>query len=90
MDTFDIKKPIINKSLNFSYKVTDEEYARTQRRLKRADEIGMKLFILDEDNISAELKDLEEYIIDNFIDLDKDIPKDLKEKYINLKEQYTE
>lgn len=36
----------------------------------------------------AELKNLEEFIIDNYIDLDKDIPEELKDKYKILKNQY--
>ena len=28
---------------------------------------------------------LEDYILENFIDLDLDVPEDLKEKYIKLK-----
>ena len=87
MDVLDIKKPTLAKPLTFSYKVTDEDYARTQRRLRRADEIGLRLFVLDEDIVSKELKCLEEYIIDNYIDLDRDIPEELKEKYMQLKSQ---
>lgn len=88
MKTSNIKKPTLTEPLSFSYKVTDEDYARTQRRLKRADEIGLKLFVLDEEILSEELKNLEDYIVDNFIDLDKDIPNEIKEKYKSIKEQY--
>ena len=87
METLDIKKPVLSNPLSFSYKVTDEAFSRTQRRLKRADEIGLKLFVLDENNSPEELRKLEEYIVDNFIDLDKDIPEDIKEKYLSLKKQ---
>ena len=88
MKISDVNEPSIEKSFTFSYQVTNEDVARTQRKLKRADEIGLTLFILDEDVTSKELKELEEYIIDNYIDLDIDVPPELKEKYRRLKAQY--
>ena len=80
MEILDIKKPTLSEPLTFSYKVSDEDFARTQRRLRRADEIGLKLFILDDDTTDEELRNLEEYIIDNYIDMDIDVPEKLKER----------
>lgn len=90
MEAVEIKKPLLSKPLTFSYSVSDEEYDRTRRRLERADEIGLKLFVLDNEESSKELQELENFIIDNYIDMDIDIPDDLKKQYVELKKANSE
>jgi hypothetical protein len=81
-----IKKPRAKEPYAFSVNISEEERAATARREARADELGIKLYLLDaDDKIDAELQQLEDYILENFIDLDLDVPEDLKEKYIKLK-----
>ena len=87
MDTFTIKKPEINNPLVYTYSVSNEDMERFRRKKQRAEELGIKLFILDEDDIPEELQELEYYIIDNFLDMDKDVPEEIKEKYLKLKEK---
>ena len=52
--------------------------------------IGNRVFILDEDEIPEELEDLEYYIIDNYLDMDLDVPEELKKKYLDLKKKCME
>lgn len=87
MDILDIKKPSLEEPLNISYSFTKNDEERMNRKLIRAEEIGMTLFVLDEKKESPELLELENYIIDNYLDLDLDIPEDIKNKYIQLKKQ---
>lgn len=87
MDILDIKKPSLAEPLNISYSFTKNDEERMNRKLIRAEEIGMTLFVLDEKKESPELLELENYIIDNYLDLDLDIPEDIKNKYIQLKKQ---
>ena len=35
----------------------------------------------------TELQQLEDYIMENFIDLDLDVPEDIKNKYLSLKKE---
>ncbi len=69
-----------------SYSVSPAEMEAFRRKKRRANELGIELFILDEDEMDKELQELEYFIIDNYLDMDKDIPDPLKEKYIKLKE----
>ena len=62
----------------------------TERREHRAKELGIALYILGDDpNKNDELQRLEDYIVivENFIDLDLDVPEDIKEKNLALKKQ---
>ena len=44
------------------------------------------MYVLGDDSGEEdELRRLEEYIMENFIDLDLDVPDDVKEKYLDLK-----
>ena len=85
MDILNIPKPELVTPIKYAYSVTNLDMERFDRKKKRAEEIGINLFILDEENIPEELKELEYYIMDNFLDLDKDIPEDIKIKYQGLK-----
>lgn len=88
MDIQIINPPKIDKPLVYSYNVSPQNKEEYLRRKKRASEIGIHLFILDEDDLPTELKELEQYIVDNYINMDLDIPDDIKRKYIELKEKY--
>ena len=60
----------------------------TERRKHRTKELGIALYILGDDpNKNDELQRLEDYIVENFIDLDLDVPEDIKEKNLALKKQ---
>ena len=66
--------------------ITDEHREFTERRERRAKDLGIALYVLGEDTEEDnELVRLEEYIMENFIDLDLDVPEDIKEKYLELK-----
>ena len=68
--------------------VTDDIKQFTERREKRAKELGIALYVLGADRESVtELQKLEDYIMENFIDLDLDVPEEIKEKYLALKKQ---
>ena len=61
----------------------------TERRERRAKELGISLYVLGEDKEKPdELQKLEDYIMENFIDLDLDVPAEIKEKYLALKKQF--
>lgn len=90
MDIQIIEPPKIDKPLTYPYKVSQKNKEEYERKKKRAEEIGIHLFILDEDDLPTELKDLEQYIIDNYINMDLDIPEDIKQKYIELKQRYAD
>lgn len=51
----------------------------------RANELGIMLFVLAGNDSSSELQEIEDFIIDNYIDMDLDVPEDLKTKYLSLK-----
>ncbi|MCR5388682.1 MAG: hypothetical protein K6E56_05480 [Lachnospiraceae bacterium] len=80
-------KPKPKSSYSFPLNITDERRQFTERREKRADELGIPLYVLgtDEDK-NKELQDLEDYIMENFIDLDLDVPEKIKDKYLLLKQ----
>ncbi len=85
--TFNITDvPKVEEPITYSYKVSPQNREEYERRKKRANEIGIHLFVLDEDDSSNELKELEQYIIDNYINMDRDIPLDIKKKYLELKD----
>jgi hypothetical protein len=81
-----IEKPKPTKPYVSPLKITDEARKFTERREKRAKELGIALYILGDDlDKNEELQQLEDYIMENFIDLDLDVPDDLKEKYLSMK-----
>ena len=85
MDKPTPKKPYVSP-LN----ITDDIKQFTERREKRAKELGIALYVLGADRESVtELQKLEDYIMENFIDLDLDldVPEEIKEKYLALKKQ---
>lgn len=77
------------KSLySFPLNITDEMRQFTKRRERRAGELGIALYILGErPEKDTELQQLEDYIMENFIDLDLDVPEDIKNKYLSLKKE---
>lgn len=87
MDILSIEKPTKPKRYRTSYSYTQSDLELMNRKRQRANELGILLFSLDGDDSQSELKELEDYIIDNFIDLDIDVPDDLKKKYLALKKE---
>ena len=72
-------------------KITDELREFTDRREKRAKELGIPLYVLGIDSDpDDEFQKLEDYIMENFIDLDLDVPADIKEKYLAMKKKREE
>jgi hypothetical protein len=72
--------------MNTLYTVVKEDEERMHRRRVRANELGIKLFLLDdEEDTPDELQELEDYIVDNYIDMDIDVPEEIKKKYLYLK-----
>lgn len=90
MKTVLVEKPELDRPLIYTYSVSGEDMERFRRKKQRAKELGINLFVLDEDDIPEELLELEYYIIDNYLDMDLDVPEDIKEKYLELKKQLTE
>lgn len=88
MDFQIIEPPQIDEPLVYSYKVSQKNKEEYARRKKRAKELGIHLFILDEDDMPDELRELEQFIVDNYINMDLDVPNDVKKKYIELKKIY--
>ena len=80
----EIEKP--TKPYVSSLKITDESRKFAERREKRARELGIAIYTMGDDpDKNEELQKLEDYIMENFIDLDLDVPDDLKEKYLFMK-----
>lgn len=76
----DTPKP--KNSYNSPLNITDEIRQFTERREQRAKELGIALYILGEEpQKDFDLQRLKDYIIENFIDIDLDVPEDIKEKY---------
>ena len=85
----DIPKP--KSSYSFPLNITDERRQFTERRERRAKELGIPLYVLGADpEPNDELQKLEDYIMDNFIDFDLDVPEDLKKKYLAMKKEREE
>lgn len=82
MESTSIEKPI-----KYDYSVSDDDMVRFRRKRQRAKELGIELFVLDGEEYPKELKELENYIIDNYLELDLDVPDDIKKKYLELKER---
>ena len=69
-------------------KISDELREFTDRREQRAKELGISLYVLGADpNQNDEFQKLEDYIMENFIDLDLDVPEDIKAKYLAMKKE---
>ena len=83
-----IEKEKPKSSYSFSLNVTDDMRQFTERRERRANELGIPLYILGEDpDKDEELQELEDFIMENFIDFDMEVPKNIKEKYLALKQE---
>ena len=81
-----VEKPKPRNSYKSPLNITDEHRRFTERRERRAKDLGIALYVLGDDSGEEdELRCLEEYIMENFIDLDLDVPDDVKEKYLDLK-----
>lgn len=81
MDKPTPKKPYVSP-LN----ITDDIKQFTERRENRAKELGIALYVLGADRESiTELQKLEDYIMENFIDLD--VPEEIKKQFLALKKQ---
>lgn len=84
-----MKKPKPKKPYISPLNITDDIRQMTERRERRAKELGISLYVLGEDKeMPDELQKLEDYIMENFIDLDLDVPNEIKEKYLALKKQF--
>ena len=71
---------------NSPLKISDELRQFTERREQRAKELGIESYVLGADTQSDdEFQKLEDYIMENFIDLDLDVPEDIKKKYLEMK-----
>lgn len=86
---FDLRAiPKPTSSYSFPLDMTDERRQFTEHRERRARELGISLYILGTDtDKETELQKLEDYIMDNFIDLDLDVPEKIKTEYLSLKEK---
>ena len=81
-----VEKPKPRNSYKSPLNITEEHRRFTERRERRAKDLGIALYVLGDDSGEEnELRRLEEYIMENFIDLDLDVPDDVKEKYLDLK-----
>jgi len=80
------EKPKPTGSYHSPLHITDEMRQFTDRRERRARELGIALYVLGDDpEKDNDLKELEDYILENFIDLDLDVPDAIKEKYLAMK-----
>ena len=87
-----MNKPLFNDTVNdnkapFSYTIPLENIERQNRKVARAEELGIKLFVLDGDDDESELQKLEDDIIYNYILMDLDVPEELKAKYLKLNKE---
>ena len=82
-----VEKPIPKSTYQSPLRITDEIREFSDRRECRAKELGIALYVLGDDpDKDDELQKLEDYIMENFIDLDLDVPEKIKEKYLKLKQ----
>ena len=80
------EKPKPTSTYNSPLKISDELRQFTERREQRAKELGIESYVLGADTQSDdEFQKLEDYIMENFIDLDLDVPEDIKKKYLEMK-----
>ena len=86
-----VEKPKPKSTYHSPLQITDEMRQYTERREKRAKELGISLYILGVDpKKDTELQRLEDYIVENFIDMDLDVPEAVKEKYLAMKKEMKE
>ena len=84
-----IEKEKPSTKYNSPLKISEDIREFTDRRERRAEELGITLYILGADpQKDIELQQLEDYIMDNYIDMDLDVPEDIKERYLELKENH--
>ena len=88
MDEFIIEKPKLDKPYEAPFSYTKSDVDRMNRKRERAAELGIRLFVLDNEEPNNRLKELEEIIIDDYIDMDKDVPEELKKEYLELKKAF--
>ncbi|SEL96687.1 hypothetical protein SAMN04487770_12220 [Butyrivibrio sp. ob235] len=88
MNEFIIEKPKLDKPYEAPFSYTKSDMDRMNRKRERAAELGIKLFILDSEDSNDRLRELEEIIIDDYIDMDKDVPEELKKEYLELKKAF--
>ena len=80
--------PKPKKPYSFPLNISDDLRQYTERREKRAKELEIPLYVLGTDSEKApELQELEDYIVETYIDLDLDVPEDIKQKYLELKQR---
>ena len=81
-----VEKPKPTSTYNSPLKISDELRQFTERREQRAKELGIESYVLGADAQSDdEFQKLEDYIMENFIDLDLDVPENIKKKYLEMK-----
>lgn len=80
-----IKKPKVNKPYT-SLKYSEEEIAKEKRREERAKKLGLNLYVLDDESM-AQLVKLENYILESYLDKDKDVPEEVSKEYNSLKDK---
>ena len=81
-----VEKPKPTSTYKSPLKISDELRQFTERREQRAKELGIESYVLGADTRSDdEFQKLEDYIMENFIDLDLDVPEDIKKKYLDMK-----
>lgn len=86
-----VEKAIPTDTYQSPLHITDELREFSNRRERRARELGIALYVLGDDpDKDDELQRLEDYIMENFIDLDLDVPEEIKAKYLKLKKQNCE
>ncbi len=87
MKEYIIEKPILKHPYKSSFSYTKDDIDRMNRRRDRAKELGIRLLVLDGQETSDKLQELEYKIIDDYIDMDKEVPEDLKKEYLELKKE---
>lgn len=81
-----VENPIHTSIYRSPLKISDELRLFTERREQRCRELGIPAYVLSDDIQSDdEFQKLEDYIMENFIDLDLDVPEDVKKKYLEMK-----
>lgn len=85
MEDFIIEKPKLTKLYKSSFTFTKNDVDRMNRKRQRAGELGIRLFILDGSDVADSLQELENKIVDDYIDKDLDVPEELKKEYLALK-----
>ncbi len=85
MEDFIIEKPKLTELYKSPFTYTKNDVDRMNRRRKRASELGIRLFVLDGNDVSDKLQELENQIVDDYIDKDLDVPEELKREYLALK-----